>query len=85
MKIFIDTAPFIYLIEDHPVFAAKVNQIITQAVVNNDSLVTSVIYITPSIGDLLAGSNVCCVWHFSFNLCRGFTDSFKFLHKLLTL
>jgi len=43
MKIFIDTAPFIYLIEDHPVFAVKVKQVITQAIVNNDPLVTSII------------------------------------------
>ncbi len=43
MKIFIDTAPFIYLIEGHPVFSTKVKQAISQAIVNNDILVTSVI------------------------------------------
>lgn len=43
MKIFVDTAPFIYLIENHPIFAEKVKNAITSAIVNGDTLVTSVI------------------------------------------
>ena len=43
MKIFIDTAPFIYLIENHPQFANKLKKAITEAIVNGDSIVTSVV------------------------------------------
>lgn len=43
MKTFIDTSPFIYLIENHPEFAAQVGAFILDAVSNNDELVTSVI------------------------------------------
>ena len=43
MKIFVDTAPFIYLIENHPKFSVKVKKAITDAIVNGDELVTSVI------------------------------------------
>lgn len=43
MKIFVDTAPFIYLIENHPKFVGKVKKAITDAIVNGDELVTIVI------------------------------------------
>jgi len=43
MKIFIDTAPFIYLIENHPVFASKMRALITNAIVNGEDIVTSVV------------------------------------------
>lgn len=46
MKIFIDTAPFIYLIENHPVFAGKVKTFITDAIVNGEEIVTSVVTIS---------------------------------------
>lgn len=43
MKIFVDTAPFIYLMENHPKFAKKIRKAITEAIVNGDTLVTSVV------------------------------------------
>lgn len=43
MKIFIDTAPFIYLIENHPVFTSKIKTLITNAIVDGDYIVTSVV------------------------------------------
>jgi predicted nucleic acid-binding protein len=43
MKTFIDTSPFIYLVEKHPEFADKVRSFILEAVNQNDELVTSVI------------------------------------------
>jgi len=43
MKIFVDTAPFIYLMENHPKFAGKIKKVITEAIVNGDTLVTSVV------------------------------------------
>ena len=43
MKTFIDTSPFIYLIENNPQFAAKARQFIMDAVSNNEELITSVI------------------------------------------
>ena len=43
MKIFVDTAPFIYLMENHPKFAGKIKKAITEAIVNGDTLVTSVV------------------------------------------
>jgi len=43
MKKFIDTAPFIYLIESHPDFADKVINLISESTINGDSLITSVI------------------------------------------
>jgi len=46
MKIFIDTAPFIYLIENHPVFAGKMKNFITDAIVNGEEIVTSVVTIS---------------------------------------
>lgn len=46
MKIFVDTAPFIYLVERHPVFAAKVKNLITEAIVNGENIVTSVVTIS---------------------------------------
>ena len=45
MKIFIDTAPFIYLIENHPEFAKKVKQYISNTIIRGDRLITSVITI----------------------------------------
>ncbi|MEL7123639.1 MAG: PIN domain-containing protein [Bacteroidota bacterium] len=46
MKIFFDTAPFIYLIENHPEFAIKVKTLISNAIINGDQLVTSVVTIS---------------------------------------
>lgn len=46
MKVFIDTAPFIYLIENHPVFASKMKNLITDAIVNGEEIVTSVVTIS---------------------------------------
>ena len=46
MKIFIDTAPFIYLIENHPVFANKMRALITNAIVDGKDIVTSVVTIS---------------------------------------
>lgn len=43
MKIFVDTAPFIYLMENHPKFAGKIKKAITEAIVNGGTLVTSVV------------------------------------------
>ena len=43
MKTFIDTSPFIYLVENHPEFADQVRAFILEAVSNNEGLVTSVI------------------------------------------
>ena len=43
MKKFIDTAPFIYLIESHPIFADKVINLFSESTINRDSLITSVI------------------------------------------
>lgn len=45
MKTFIDTSPFIYLIENNPQFAAKTRKFIMDAVINNEELITSVITI----------------------------------------
>lgn len=46
MKIFIDTAPFIYLVENHPVFAKKMKTLITDAIVNGEEIITSVVTIS---------------------------------------
>lgn len=43
MKTFIDTSPFIYLVENHPEFADQVRAFILEAVTNNDQMITSVI------------------------------------------
>ena len=43
MKIFIDTAPFIYLLENHPVFTPKIKTLITNAIVVGDYIVTNVV------------------------------------------
>lgn len=43
MKTFIDTSPFIYLIENNPHFVNQVKDFIIDAVNNNDELITSVI------------------------------------------
>lgn len=43
MKIFIDTAPFIYLAEEHPVYAARTKKFLATAFANPDKLLTSVI------------------------------------------
>ncbi len=45
MRIFIDTSPFIYLVEGNPAFADRVKTYILNAVANDDYLVTSVITI----------------------------------------
>ncbi|MCG8326263.1 MAG: PIN domain-containing protein [Chitinophagales bacterium] len=46
MKIFIDTAPFIYLVENHPVFAKKMKTLITDAIVNGEEIITNVVTIS---------------------------------------
>ncbi|WP_162416240.1 type II toxin-antitoxin system VapC family toxin [Cyclobacterium roseum] len=43
MKIFVDTAPFIYLMENNPGFAEKIKKAITEAIVKGHTLVTSVV------------------------------------------
>ncbi len=43
MKIFIDTAPFIYMAEAHPVYAERTKKFIASAFANQDGLLTSVI------------------------------------------
>ncbi|MBC6994125.1 PIN domain-containing protein [Neolewinella lacunae] len=43
MKIFIDTAPFIYLIEEHPDFAEKVKAYFIDRFKSGDEFVTSVV------------------------------------------
>jgi predicted nucleic acid-binding protein len=43
MKIFIDTAPFIYLIEEHPEFAEKVKAYFIERFKSGDEFVTSVV------------------------------------------
>jgi len=43
MKTFIDTSPFIYLVENHPEFAVRIRGFILDAITNDDELVTSVI------------------------------------------
>ena len=43
MRIFIDTAPFIYLIEEHPEFSHPVKDLFLEYVTNNDSLISSVV------------------------------------------
>ncbi len=42
-KIFFDTAPFIYLLENHPKYGQTVDDFIVEATGNNASFVTSVI------------------------------------------
>lgn len=43
MKVFIDTAPFIYMAEEHPVYAERTKKFIAAAFANQDSLITSII------------------------------------------
>ncbi|WP_375559871.1 type II toxin-antitoxin system VapC family toxin [Bernardetia sp. OM2101] len=43
MRIFIDTAPFIYLIEANPIFVEKVKNYFIEVILNQEKLVTSVI------------------------------------------
>lgn len=45
MRVFVDTAPFIYLIENHPVYADRVADFITTALAEGHSFVTSVVTI----------------------------------------
>jgi predicted nucleic acid-binding protein len=42
-KIYVDTAPFIYLIEDHPVYYSTVELYLSEAMQNGASLATSTI------------------------------------------
>jgi predicted nucleic acid-binding protein len=46
MKIFIDTAPFIYLIEEHPEFAEKVKAYFIDRFKSGDEFLTSVVTIS---------------------------------------
>ncbi len=43
MKIFIDTAPFIYLAEEHPIYADRIKKFIATAFADRHDLLTSVI------------------------------------------
>jgi predicted nucleic acid-binding protein len=43
MKIFLDTAPFIYLIEDHPAYAPRVKQFISSSIIDGHEFITSVV------------------------------------------
>lgn len=43
MKIFIDTAPFIYLIEKHPGYAVPLKKYVTELYVDGYEMITSVI------------------------------------------
>ena len=45
MKVFIDTAPFIYFIENHPVYAEMVANFITTSLAEDHSFTTSVVTI----------------------------------------
>lgn len=45
MKRFIDTAPLIYFIEGHPIFAEKVAQLISSSIMGGHPMVTSTITI----------------------------------------
>jgi predicted nucleic acid-binding protein len=42
-KIFLDTAPFIYLIENNPVFAPKVKQFLANSIIDGHVFLTSVV------------------------------------------
>ena len=43
MKIFVDTAPFIYLMEEHPKYSKKLKKFFTNLYINEDKTITSVI------------------------------------------
>ncbi|MFC3415345.1 type II toxin-antitoxin system VapC family toxin [Algoriphagus hitonicola] len=43
MKLFVDTSPFIYLVEFHKTYGEKVRDLLLTSVVRDDQLVTSVI------------------------------------------
>jgi len=43
MKIFIDTSPFIYLIEEYPKYVKSARDYITELYVNEDEIITSVV------------------------------------------
>ena len=43
MKIFVDTAPFIYLIEEYPKYAKRLKEYFTELYVNEQEVITSVI------------------------------------------
>jgi len=45
MRKFLDTAPLIYLVEGHPEFKDIVKKILSESIVDNDILITSVITI----------------------------------------
>jgi predicted nucleic acid-binding protein len=43
MKLFVDTSPFIYLVEAHAFYGEKVQELLLSSIARNDELVTSVI------------------------------------------
>jgi uncharacterized protein with PIN domain len=43
MKVFIDTAPFIYFIENHPKYSSIVDNLFVEKLSQDDELITSVI------------------------------------------
>lgn len=43
MKVFIDTSPFIYLIESHPEYGHKVKQLFANSIIEGHDLLTSVV------------------------------------------
>ena len=51
-KVFIDTAPFIYLIENHPVFGAPTEKYLLACAEDESKLLTSVIRISEMIASV---------------------------------
>lgn len=43
MKLFVDTSPFIYLVESHAFYGEKVQELLLSSIARNDELITSVI------------------------------------------
>jgi predicted nucleic acid-binding protein len=43
MKLFVDTSPFIYLVESHAFYGEKVQKLLLSNIARNDELITSVI------------------------------------------
>ncbi|MFN3997771.1 type II toxin-antitoxin system VapC family toxin [Algoriphagus sp.] len=43
MKLFVDTSPFIYLVESHAFYGEKVQDLFLNSIARNDELITSVI------------------------------------------
>lgn len=43
MKLFVDTSPFIYLVESHPSYGAQIGEFFLSSIAKNHQLITSVI------------------------------------------